>query len=78
MKKIDPTQHELVPTHTIMEDEEIEHILKGYNITKDKLPLIKVTDPVVKTIGAKPGQVIKITRKESPAGEAVTYRLVIK
>jgi DNA-directed RNA polymerase subunit H len=78
MKKIDPTHHELVPKHIILSDGEVEDLLKVYNITKDKLPLIKVADPVVIAIGAKPGQVIKIVREDSPAGEAFTYRLVIK
>ncbi len=78
MKKFDPAQHEIVPEHVKMEDEEVEELLKTYNITKDKLPLIKVTDPIVKAIGAKPGQVLKIVRKGSPAGKAVAYRLVVK
>ncbi len=78
MKKIDPTQHEIVPKHIVLEDEEVEALLKIYDITRDKLPLIKATDPIVKTINAKPGQVIKIIRKGSPAGEAVVYRLVVK
>ena len=76
--KFDPTHHEIVPEHIKLEDEEVEKLLKDYDITKDKLPLIKVTDPIVKAIGAKPGQVLKIVRKGSPAGEAVAYRLVVK
>ena len=78
MKKTDPTLHEIVPEHIILEEKEVETLLKAYEITKEKLPLIKVTDPIVKTIDAKPGQVLKIIRKGSPAGEAVAYRLVVK
>ncbi|MBU6998939.1 MAG: DNA-directed RNA polymerase subunit H [Theionarchaea archaeon] len=78
MKKIDPTHHELVPEHVVLEEEEVEDLLQIYNITRDKLPLIKAADPVVKAIGARPGQVVKIIRRGSPAGEAVTYRLIIK
>ncbi len=78
MKKIDLTLHEIVPEHIILEDKEVEDLLKSYDITKEKLPLIKAVDPIVKAIGAKPGQVIKIIRKESPAGKAVAYRLVVK
>jgi DNA-directed RNA polymerase subunit H len=78
MKKTDPTHHELVPKHIVLAEEEVEELLQAYNITRDKLPLIKVADPVVKAIGARPGQVVKIIRKGSPAGEAVTYRLIIK
>ncbi|KYK35822.1 MAG: DNA-directed RNA polymerase subunit H [Theionarchaea archaeon] len=78
MKKIDLTLHEIVPEHIILEDKEVEDLLKSYDITKEKLPLIKAVDPIAKAVGAKPGQVIKIIRKESPAGKAVTYRLVVK
>ncbi|MBU7044304.1 MAG: DNA-directed RNA polymerase subunit H [Theionarchaea archaeon] len=78
MTKFDPTHHEIVPEHIKLEEEEVKELLCNYNITKDKLPLIKVTDPIVKAIGAKPGQVLKIIRKQSPAGEAIAYRLVVK
>ena len=78
MKEFDPTRHEIVPRHIILEDNEVEELLQNYSITKEKLPLIKVTDPIVKAIGAKPGQVLKIVRRESPAGEGVVYRLVVK
>ncbi|MGC1120103.1 MAG: DNA-directed RNA polymerase subunit H [Candidatus Methanofastidiosia archaeon] len=78
MKKSDPTHHELVPKHIVLAEEEVEKLLQTYNITRDKLPLMKAADPVVKAIGARPGQVVKIIRKASPAGEAVTYRLIIK
>jgi DNA-directed RNA polymerase subunit H len=78
MKKFDPVHHDLVPEHIILEDKEVEKLLVTYSITKDKLPLIKVTDPIVKAIGAKPGQVLRIVRKGSPAGEGVAYRLVVK
>lgn len=78
MKEIDPTHHELVPEHIVLTDEEVEELLETYKITKDKLPLMRAGDPVAKAIGVKPGQVVKIIRKDSPAGKAVTYRLVIK
>ncbi|HIE37170.1 TPA: DNA-directed RNA polymerase subunit H, partial [Candidatus Geothermarchaeota archaeon] len=44
---------------------------------KYKLPYIKRTDPVVRALGAKHGDIIKITRKSPTAGESVYYRLVI-
>ncbi len=34
------------------------------------------SDPVVKIIKAKPGQVLRITRKSPTAGESVYYRIV--
>ncbi|MGD2248579.1 MAG: DNA-directed RNA polymerase subunit H [Candidatus Methanofastidiosia archaeon] len=78
MKEIDPTHHELVPEHIVLTDEEVEELLETYEITKDKLPLMRAGDPVARAIDAKPGQVVKIIRRGSPAGTAVTYRLIIK
>jgi DNA-directed RNA polymerase subunit H len=42
------------------------------------MPQVKSGDPAVKAIGAKPGDVLKITRKSTTAGEHVTYRYVVE
>jgi len=71
--------HELVPKHEIISEKEREELIKKYGITSLKqLPRIFTSDPVVKAIGAKPGDIIKITRKSPTAGETVYYRVVIK
>jgi DNA-directed RNA polymerase subunit H len=77
-KKFDVREHELVPDHTLLSEEEVTEILKKYNITPGQLPKIKTSDVVVKQIGAKPGDILKITRKSLTAGKAVAYRLVIE
>ncbi|KAA0005816.1 MAG: DNA-directed RNA polymerase subunit H [Thermoplasmata archaeon] len=79
--KIDILKHTLVPHHEIHEilsAEEVEKLLKTYKIKKEDLPQILVTDPVVKAIGAKEGDVIKIIRRSPTAGESVAYRLVVR
>lgn len=78
MAKIDILKHELVPEHIILSEEEKEELLKRYNISLHQLPKILVNDPVVKAIGAKEGDVIKIIRKSPVAGKAVYYRVVVK
>ena len=56
------TKHVLVPTHTKCNDEEINELLKTYNLlTKVQLPLISRDDPVIRYYNYKPGDVIKIT-----------------
>ena len=70
-------EHELVPKHEILEDSEVELLLKKYGIKKENLPKILSDDPVVKAIGAKEGQVLKITRRSPTAGKSNYYRLVV-
>jgi len=60
-----------------MTKEEVEELLKKYNVTKDKLPKIYEFDAAISKLSAKPGDVIKITRKSPTAGIAFYYRVVI-
>ena len=73
-----PLKHMLVPTHEIVSKEEEEGIMKKYHIaSKSKFPLIRYhVDPIVRLIGAVPGNIIKITRPSESAGETVYYRCV--
>ena len=77
MKEFSLLNHDMVPNHEILSDEEIALVLEKYNIKKEQLPKIKTVDPVVKEIKASSGNVIKVTRKSATAGEATIYRLVI-
>ena len=74
----DIMSHDLVPLHIIISDKEKEDLLKSYKITPDHLPKILDNDPVAISIGAKPGQIVKIVRKSHTAKEAVAYRMVIE
>ncbi|WP_338599923.1 DNA-directed RNA polymerase subunit H [Sulfolobus tengchongensis] len=76
-KKIDPRIHYLVPKHEVLSIEEAYKILKELGIKPEQLPWIRASDPVVKIIGAKPGDIIRIVRKSSLYGEVVSYRYVI-
>ena len=75
--RINILEHELVPKHEILSPEEAEEVLKRLNIQPTQLPWISVDDPVVKAIGAKPGDIIKIIRKSPTAGETIAYRYVV-
>lgn len=74
--KADILQHNLVPEHVILSDEEAEQVLEELNSTEEQLPKILPTDPVVKAIGANVGDILKITRKSETAGVFVAYRMV--
>lgn len=71
-------KHELVPKHTIMKDEEIKELLEKYKINLSQLPKTIATDPVVKALNAKEGDVLKIIRKSHTAGISEYYRIVVK
>ena len=73
-----PLNHVLVPKHEILGEEEELAVMKQYHIgTKSKFPLIKYhIDPIVRLIGAVPGNILKITRPSQTAGITVYYRCV--
>ena len=74
--KIDIQDHMLVPKHEIMTDEEISDEFSDVDYEIKDLPKIRANDPVVKAIGAEPGNVLRITRESQTAGEFITYRIV--
>lgn len=76
-KEIRVSEHSLVPQHEVLSKEEKAEIMKRFNITEHQLPKIHAQDPAAKEIGAKNGDVIKITRKSPTTGKTVYYRLVI-
>ncbi|HVL87474.1 MAG TPA: DNA-directed RNA polymerase subunit H [Candidatus Thermoplasmatota archaeon] len=78
VKKFDVMKHELVPRHAILAEAEAKKILETYHIYPEQLPKILTSDPVVKAVKARPGQVLKIRRNSPTAGEAIVYRLVVE
>ena len=70
-------EHKLVPKHEILSEKEKTQILAQYKIQPYQIPQIKATDPAVKAIGAKPGDMLKIIRKSATAGEHIAYRYVV-
>lgn len=70
-------EHELVPKHEILSQEEAGKLLEKFRVKSYGLPHIKFDDPAARSIGAKPGDILKITRKGSTAGEHTYYRYVV-
>ena len=77
-QEFDIMSHKLVPLHIIISEEEKKELFENLRITLDQLPKLLDTDPVCVSIGAKPGQIIKIKRKSYTAKEAEIYRLVVE
>ena len=71
-------EHALVPLHEIITEKEKEQLLAQYKVQPYQMPQIKSTDPAVKAIGAKPGDILRIVRKSSTAGEHIAYRYVVE
>jgi DNA-directed RNA polymerase subunit H len=69
--------HDLVPKHEILPEKEAKQILEKYHVHPNQLPRIRTLDPAVFLIGAKKGDIIKITRESPTAGIHVTYRYVV-
>ena len=70
--------HIYVPKHEIMSKNEAEGVLEKFNCQPTELPLIFVNDPAIIGLGVKPGDMIKISRKSSTAGESIYYRYVVE
>jgi DNA-directed RNA polymerase subunit H len=71
-------EHALVPYHEILSEKEKKELLAQYRVKPYQMPQIRSGDPAVKAIGAEPGDVLKITRKSTTAGEHITYRYVVE
>ena len=71
------TEHESVPKHIVMNNEEKQGLLNRYRVKESQLPKIQVTDPVARYFGLSKGQVVKIIRTSETAGRYITYRLAV-
>jgi len=73
----DVFEHELVPIHEIVSEADREELAERYHTEPYKFPWIKATDPISIILGAKPGDILKITQKSETAGRSVSYRYVV-
>jgi DNA-directed RNA polymerase subunit H len=74
---VDVTDHELVPEHSLLDDEVLEGVLDEYDIDRTDLPKIKRRDPALPD-AAEPGDVVKVTRDSRTTDRAIVYRLVVE
>jgi DNA-directed RNA polymerase subunit H len=74
---VDVSQHNLVPEHTVLDEEDVEEVLAEYDIDRTDLPKIKRTDPALPA-EAEVGDVVEIVRDSRTTDRAVVYRLVVE
>jgi DNA-directed RNA polymerase subunit H len=72
------TDHIYQPKHEILSKSEANEVLKQYNTKPSQLPYIMVSDKGLQDLDVRPGDIIRITRKSTTAGESVYYRYVVE
>ncbi len=81
-REINPLEHVLVPVHRLVPVEEEPKILERLGASKQELPLIRRSDPVIRYmeramgIEIEEGRLIEIVRESPTAGRIVVYRVV--
>jgi len=84
--QINVTKHEKVDMiHEVCSKKEKEEIMTGYSVNGSQLPHMFINEPIIKFMGAKKGDLIKIHRKsetwkDSETGKQYTslyYRLIV-
>ena len=71
-------EHNFVPKHTKLNEEQKESIKKKYNILRDsQFPEISMLDPVAKAILLRPGDLCEITRYEKISFKNLIYRICV-
>ncbi|MCS7141605.1 MAG: DNA-directed RNA polymerase subunit H [Candidatus Nitrosocaldus sp.] len=71
-------RHEYVPEHILLSKEEAEEVLRRYHVRPNQLPFILASDPAIRNLGVKPGDIVKIIRRSPTAGVSIYYRYVIE
>lgn len=69
--------HELVPKHFILTEDEKKEFLKSYNCKKKNLMRMNLSDPVARYYDMKVGDIVRIVRASENSGYSVNYRIVI-
>ncbi|MBI2656684.1 DNA-directed RNA polymerase subunit H [Candidatus Woesearchaeota archaeon] len=75
-QKFKVDKHILTPKHSKLGEREKAQLLEKYHVTSKELPKILKTDAALRELDAKPGDIIKITRKSPTAGDSIFYRVV--
>ncbi len=67
--------HEYVPKHSLLTEEEKEELSKEFDF--EDLSNILISDPGIRHLEVKPGEVIRIKRTNPKVGDVYYYRIVV-
>jgi DNA-directed RNA polymerase subunit H len=81
MSEFSVLKHELVPEHHLVLEKDEAGILKKIHATKEQLPKIRKSDPVIIALEdifgeIKEGRIVRIIRKSPTAGVSEAFRIV--
>lgn len=68
----------LIPKHEILLGEKRKELLGEMHVEPYQFPWIKADDPIAIILGARPGDILKITRSSKTAGTYISYRYVVQ
>ena len=68
--------HSYVAKHELLSTEEVEKLIES-GTSPEELPKIFTADPGICHLEIKPGDVIRITRKNPQVGDTLYYRVVV-
>ena len=71
------SDHEFVPVHEILSENEAKDVLGAMGLEKENLPKIMKSDPQIIKIGGEEGKVVKISRNDY-GNEYSYYRLIVE
>ena len=77
---VNVSQHNLVPEHAVLDEDDVEGVLAEYDIDRTDLPKIDRKDAALRDLetDVEVGDVVEITRDSRTADEATVYRLVVE
>jgi DNA-directed RNA polymerase subunit H len=75
-------EHKLVPEHRLLSPPEAAEVLARLQITRDQLPKIRKTDPVIRVLERihgeiAEGSIVRVFRLTQTAGVSEAFRLVV-
>ena len=76
-EEFDIRKHAFVPEHIKLSEEETKKILEEFNVIKEHLPKILLSDPSIQHLTPVYGDIIKIVRPSQTNTEFLFYRVVV-